>query len=250
MHAWMYVCVRESLPGVWFQLVKATLSVFAWFCGDCLHLGMCLQVCLCVLGKWDISVCSNQPAPKYSTFQSHVMLLQLNPANAAPYHQIPSIGKPHRHRNTTTLTVRRFQYFRPSYSKIRHRFPPETGVGICTCPRFFKRMKHVHLHAYSSRVSCLHFEIVDVRSMEKLRCKNLGFRQTRLEPNRGTKGCRKHMRSWNKNLCLMLQLHVHHMYLCKYLHVCTPMPLKRHAHISYKSLTVHNAFCQWVYEQF
>lgn len=50
------------------------------------------------------------------------MLLQLNPANAAPYHQIPSIGKPQRHRNTTTLTLRRFQYFRSSYSKIRHRF--------------------------------------------------------------------------------------------------------------------------------
>ena len=37
------------------------------------------------------------------------------------------------------------------------------GVGICISPSFFKRMKHIHFHAYSSRVSCLHFEIVDTK---------------------------------------------------------------------------------------
>ena len=37
------------------------------------------------------------------------------------------------------------------------------GVGICISPSFFKRMKHIHVHAYSSRVSCLHFEIVDTK---------------------------------------------------------------------------------------
>ena len=37
------------------------------------------------------------------------------------------------------------------------------GVGICISPSFLKRMKHIHFHAYSSRVSCLHFEIVDTK---------------------------------------------------------------------------------------
>ena len=31
------------------------------------------------------------------------------------------------------------------------------GVGICTSPSFFKRMKHIHFHAYSSRVSLFAF---------------------------------------------------------------------------------------------
>ena len=37
------------------------------------------------------------------------------------------------------------------------------GVGICISPRFFKLITHIHFHAYSSRVGCLQFEIVDAK---------------------------------------------------------------------------------------